>query len=317
MCETTHASATTINVVGARWLGRRLTSLRLRQPRLPSCGCKAINNWESPAIGCTALSPTLTLTLSLSLCFPCSCCQTVCVVKIKCKWATAKCAQMFFWGNTANKTEQRKQIERGGSARRRGEAAQHVLSGKGACLPLNFNFITKISIFVLSVFMALFSPKCGTMGNISWGAHTGNWLLFMITTTTRTNALHTWESVSFRFWNNWTDFQDITEQKPDRYNKCNICPIETLHSKEAGEWERNRLHNAYDMRCLGTLSLSSGLFNNWRHAYETGLGASQVFFLHKKYFSYFSMRNKKNQRMSLWNSILAGYFCTPWSCLPT
>lgn len=194
---------------------------------------------------------------------------------------------------------------------RRGKAAQHVLQGLEAGLPLNFIFITKISIFVLSVFHGAFLTQVRNDGKHFFAPHTGNWLLFMIAATTRTirrtNALHTWESVSFRLVIETIEQISKTEQKADRYNKCNICPIETLHSKEAGG---GGLHNAYAMRCLGTLrehSQVGELFNNWRHAYETRLGISSVFPAQKIIF--FLVKEWK-QSMSLWNSILAGYFCT-------
>lgn len=135
---------------------------------------------------CAALSPPLSLpqsiahTLALTLSLPPLQLLSNCVrskVKIKCKCASAKCAQMFFWANTANKTEQRKQIQRkrkwkkigkrrGGKAEEEKQHSMFCRDWRLASLSISFS-LQKFPSLCCQFFMALFSPKCGTMGNIS------------------------------------------------------------------------------------------------------------------------------------------------------
>lgn len=124
----------------------------------------------------------------------------------------------------------------------------------------------------------------------------------MITTRTirRTNALHTWESVSFRFVFVIETIVEIskTEQKADRYRTTNVtyAPLRRCCTQRKRGSERHRLHNAYAMRSLGTQgTLSSGLSSTSiiEDMHMRRGWASQVFFLHKN--SYFSLGKKKSK----------------------
>lgn len=154
----------------------------------------------------------------------------------------------FFGGNTANKTEQRKQIERKRGSVRGGEeeeGQQHSMfcrGMEGGWPPSQFHFHYKYFHLCAVSFSWRFShPSAERWETFLLAPYTHRKLIIIYDYNKNNKKNKCFAYVRKRFVSFGFVIETIveiskTEQKADRYNKCNICPIETLlHSKEAGE----------------------------------------------------------------------------------